>query len=304
MARTTYRWTPERLAHRLFPLVILIGWWLAWVSPPGRAVHDWLVQTVPAWGLLPLGLAGITLVITWGSIAFFHRVDTTGKPAFVARFKLQQPFADPLRPTPWQAAKNILINHALLVPAIGVATLLLYLRGWDPTAPPPALWIVVLQVVAMGLIVEVAFFSTHRWLHTRWLYRNVHHVHHRFRAPTAWSAQYAHPFEYVLGNIVPIGLPMVLVAPDLLTILAFGVIALLNTQLVHSGYQLPFAPWTVPHDLHHYRVTVNYGTQGLMDRLFGSRMRRLPQGRDVEMGKEPASDEPASEEEPAGSAAK
>lgn len=292
MDKTTYRWTPERLTHRLFPFFVVALWYGAWLSPPGRAVAGWLVEALPAWSLLPLGLAAITVVLTWGTIALFHMVDVTGKPAWIARLKLQQPFADPKRPSVGQAAFVILRNHALLVVGIAGTAGALHLRGWDPLAGPSAWWIVLLQLVAMALLTEVLFFTGHRWLHTRWLYRHVHHVHHRFRAPTAWSAQYAHWFEYAIGNVVPLGLPMILVAPDLLTILCFGVLALLNTQLVHSGYQLPLAPWTVPHDLHHYRVTVNYGSLGLMDRLFGSRLRRLGGGRDVVMGEEEADGPP------------
>lgn len=283
MRRTTYRWLPERLANRLFPVAIAVLWILAWSSPPGVAIHAGMVQRLPAWSLLPLGLLVTTAVLTWGTIALFHTVDVTGKPEFIARRKLQQPFVDPLRPTVWQAATNILRNHLLLVVGVAATAGVLWLRGWDPTAPMGPWWSVLLNLVGMGLVAELAFFSTHRWLHTRWLYRHVHRVHHRFRAPTAWSAQYAHPFEYAVGNVLPLGLPMVLLAPDLLTIVLFAVLALLNTQLVHSGYALPAMPWAVPHDLHHYKVSVNYGSLGLMDRLFGSRMRRLPQGQDEPM---------------------
>lgn len=286
MQRTTYRWAPERVTHRLFPFLVTGLWWGAWLSPPGQALHAWMIQVLPPWSLLPMGLILVAAGITWGTIAVFHAVDTTGKPAFIARLKLQRPFADPLRPTPAQAAWVILRNHGILFVGILIVAGLLALRGWDPTAGPAAWWVVLLQLIGMGLITEVLFFAGHRWLHTKWLYRRVHAVHHRFRAPTAWSAQYAHPFEYAIGNVLPIGLPMVLLAPDLLTIVLFGVLTLLNTQLVHSGYQLPIAPWSIPHDLHHYRVRVNYGSLGIMDRLFGSRMRRLPSGQDVELGAE------------------
>jgi len=221
----------------------------------------------------PIGLAVLTVVLTYGTIAVFEWVDRTGRPRWLARRKLQQPYVDPARPSAAEALRVHLVNHGLL--ALGLVALAgaLWLRGWSPADPTPAWWMVLGQLLLMGLITEVAFYSAHRWLHTRWLYRRVHRVHHRYRAPTAWSAQFAHPFEYVVGNMLPIALPMVLVAPDLLTLWAFGAVVLLNTQLVHSGYQLPLAPWAVPHDLHHYRVTVNYGSTGLMDRLLGTRLR-------------------------------
>lgn len=272
MARTTYRWVPERLWHRLFPFAVTGVWWLAWLSPPGRALYAWLQASVPPLILGPLGLGLITLVVTYGTIGFFHRVDTTARPAFVARRKLQQPFSDPARPGLGECVRVLAINHGILLAGLVPFGLALWLRGWSAFAPT-TWYIVLLQITAMALLTEVLFFSGHYWLHTKWLYRHVHKVHHRFRTPTVWSAQFAHPFEYIVGNILPISLPMVLIAPDVLTLWNFGLLAVLNTQLVHSGYQLSFSPWAVCHDLHHYRVTVNYGSMGLMDRLFGTRLR-------------------------------
>lgn len=290
MARTTYRWTPKRLNHALFPFVVTGVFWLLWLSPPGRALYAWLTAAIPAVVLAPLGLGVLTAVVTYGTIALFHRADTTGRPAWLAARKLQKPFVDPRRPSTREAAWVLARNHLILVGGLVLLGVGLWFRVGPGVQPVPAWYWVVGQLVALGLLTEVFFFSAHRLLHTRWLYRNVHVVHHRFRAPTAWSAQFAHPIEYLFGNMLPIALPILIVGPDPLTIWNFGLLALLNTQLVHSGYQLPLAPWSVSHDLHHFKVTVNYGSLGLMDRLFGSTLDR-PEPRDERPPSVPAQPE-------------
>jgi sterol desaturase/sphingolipid hydroxylase (fatty acid hydroxylase superfamily) len=275
MTTTTYRWTPPRLVHRLYPLLLAGLWWGAWASPPGQWALAGLRAWLPGGALAAVGLGVLTFVVTYGTIAAFHHVDTTGRPAWLARRKIQQPFTDPRRPSTAEALRVHLINHAILVVGLVIFAFALQVRGWTADQPALPWWGVLLQLVAMGIGTEILFFSAHYALHTRWLYRHVHVVHHRFRAPTAWSAQFAHPVEYVMGNMIPIAVPMVLVAPDVVTLWCFGLIALVNTQLVHSGYQLPVAPWAIAHDLHHFKVNVNYGSIGLMDRIFGTRLLRV-----------------------------
>jgi len=45
-------------------------------------------------------------------------------------------------------------------------------------------------------------YVAHRLLHTRWLFRHVHAVHHRSRQPSPWSAYAVHPIEAVVNGSV------------------------------------------------------------------------------------------------------
>lgn len=282
MRGTTYNWQPHRLSYRLYPLIPVAIFFGAWFTPPIRSSIETMQAAVPDVVLAPLGLGVLTVAITYGTIALFHLVDERGWPAWIARRKLQQPFVDPKRP-PWtKALRLLLLNHGLLAAGLAGLGFALHLRGWS-AGPVPAWYVVVLELLAMGILTEILFFSAHRLLHVRWFYRRIHHVHHEYRTPTAWSAQYAHPVEYLFGNMLPIAIPMIVIAPDLITLWAFGAIVLFNTQLVHSGYQLPLSPWAVSHDLHHYKVTVNYGSTGLMDTLFRTRLDH-PEGKEAAKG--------------------
>ena len=59
------------------------------------------------------------------------------------------------------------------------------------------------------LISEVLFYHMHRLLHTKHLYRLVHKKHHHYKAPFALCAIYCHPFELVVGNLIPVTLGLV-----------------------------------------------------------------------------------------------
>merc|ERR1711879_609712 len=104
------------------------------------------------------------------------------------------------------------------------------------------------------------------------MYARVHKLHHAWKAPVSWVTFYAHPFEHCLINIIPFVVPLLVCQSDWATVTMLSVIGMLHTMLVHSGY------WICDdggmHDEHHLRFNVNYGSMGIMDRLYGTY--RLP----------------------------
>lgn len=116
---------------------------------------------------------------------------------------------------------------------------------------------------------DAYFYATHRLLHTPWLLRHVHGVHHRSRNPSPWAAYSFHPVEaFVNGMVTPLAL---LVVPlHWSVVLVFALHQILRNALGHAAVETMPAGFvrhalgrhlttTTHHHLHHETARGNYG---------------------------------------------
>jgi lathosterol oxidase len=139
-------------------------------------------------------------------------------------------------------------------------------------------------VLSLPLLVvahDFYFYWAHRLLHTRWLFRRVHGVHHRSRNPSPWAAFSFHPVEALINGLF---LPFALLAVPLddVVVIAFALHQIVRNTHGHAAVEtLPrgFARhWlggrfvtTTHHHLHHETAQGNYGLWFTwMDRWFGT----------------------------------
>jgi sterol desaturase/sphingolipid hydroxylase (fatty acid hydroxylase superfamily) len=94
---------------------------------------------------------------------------------------------------------------------------------------------VVPDLVACGLCVDMWFYWSHRALHWKPLYKHVHKMHHRFKAPNAVAAVYAHPIEYLFGNVMGVVLGPILTNCHVYTGVFWVTFSLVSTCGSHSG---------------------------------------------------------------------
>ena len=125
------------------------------------------------------------------------------------------------------------------------------------------------------IISDIYFYTSHRLLHTKWLYASIHKKHHYFTAPIALSTLYCHRFEMIFSNIITSILPGILLGSNLYMIQLWTLIGIINSTIVHSGYTLgQSSKWflinSIIHDQHHQYFNVNYGLSGLTDIIFGT----------------------------------
>jgi sterol desaturase/sphingolipid hydroxylase (fatty acid hydroxylase superfamily) len=111
----------------------------------------------------------------------------------------------------WPTARDIRremaysLGSLVIFAALGSVVFALIIRGHvliyrQPYAHgAPWLW---LSLPAMLLWHDFYFYVTHRLLHTPWLFRHVHGVHHRSRAPSPWAAYAFHPLEALVNGLV------------------------------------------------------------------------------------------------------
>lgn len=212
----------------------------------------------------------------WGAYIPFYIADAI---PYFRRWKVQ---LDKENTTSAQmnCARGVLLNHFLLVLPIIVATHPIFdLLGMKssvdsvPTVPQMAL-----QIFAFFLIEDFVFYWGHRALHTPFLYKHVHSVHHQHAAPFGIAAEYAHPLEVLFLGTATLAGPMVY-PPHLFTLYVYLALRCLQTVECHSGYEFPWSlnRWfplyggAYFHDHHHRIHSGNYSSTFVwVDALFGT----------------------------------
>ncbi len=131
-------------------------------------------------------------------------------------------------------------------------------------------WVwLVLSFPALLIWQDVYFYATHRLLHTPWLFKRIHSVHHRSRHPSPWAAYSFHPIEALINGLV---MPLALfVVPVHGAVLVASILhQIFRNTLGHAAIETMPAGFTrhplgrlftttTHHHLHHETGRGNYG---------------------------------------------
>jgi lathosterol oxidase len=115
---------------------------------------------------------------------------------------------------------------------------------------------------------DTYFYWVHRLLHTRWLLRHVHGIHHRSRHPSPFAAYAFHPAEAFINGLVML-LPLLVLPMNLTVVLVFELHQILRNTHSHAAVEtMPRGftrHWfwgrfttTTYHHLHHETAQGNY----------------------------------------------
>ena len=126
-----------------------------------------------------------------------------------------------------------------------------------------------LSLPLMLLWHDLYFYWTHRLLHTRWLLRHVHGVHHRSRNPSPWAAYSFHPVEALINGLVT-PLALLVVPLHWSVLLLFSLHQILRNAHGHAAVEtMPRGfvrhglgrhfTTTTHHHLHHETAQGHYG---------------------------------------------
>jgi methylsterol monooxygenase len=178
--------------------------------------------------------------------------------------------------------REALLGHLVTTPAFAYAMFPMAVKfGMPPVFEP--LEFGVLECACWFVLAhffnDVVFYWSHRALHARPVYRHVHKQHHAFVASIAPAAEFSHPLENVLSNVIPsIGGVFFFGRPGI-ALWVWLFLRLQQTYETHSGYSfadtwvdalwLTHADGAAEHDHHH---AVNKGCFGAawLDWTFGT----------------------------------
>jgi sterol desaturase/sphingolipid hydroxylase (fatty acid hydroxylase superfamily) len=271
------RWIPEYLWpwNAFHMATTLLYWWLVIPDVATMQTLSW------GWALWLYAVNAAAIFVMYGSIELFwyvRRVQGT-RFKYNARFPSEQP-SDVF----WfksQNLDNFLRSFLVTIPLwtlVEVLVLWCFANGtatWLTWAEHPV-WLVMLTLAAPA-IHEVHFFCIHRLIHTPFLYKWVHSVHHNSVNPSPWSSLSMHPVEGFLYHGVMFWHLVIpsnpVVALFQLHLAGFGAVnGHIGFERLELGGEAALDSHAYAHYLHHKYFEVNYGGDGLipLDKWLGT----------------------------------
>ncbi|KAJ3281807.1 hypothetical protein HK104_011262 [Borealophlyctis nickersoniae] len=257
-------------------------------NPAHLLSNSWtyLVDTYSQESLFVAGTFLIQLVVFWVPGLIYLFLDIY-QPPFSQRHKIQPTLHIPLS----QIRECILVvlrNQFLVSVPTQLLSYPMMVHTLHATKTLPSAAELARDLPVSFVVREILFYYSHRLLHHRSIYRYIHKSHHRFTAPIAISSEYAHPLEHVVSNILPIVAGPTLMRSHLVTLWIWISFTLMETLMVHSGYDFPGGIAKF-HDFHHEKFTTCYGVTGFLDWVHGTdtgfRERHAKSGKGGKRGK-------------------
>jgi len=167
--------------------------------------------------------------------------------------------------------KNVLANHFIFLPLILMPY---YIQNNSLTRVEyetlPDYKEVLLHTIFFMLMEDTSFYWVHRFLHIDSIYPYIHKIHHKYVNTVSIASEYAHPIEYIFGNIVTTSLGALILGKKahLLTYLMWMTFRIAETTDGHSGYDFSWSPFRLLpmsagsefHNYHHLAFKGNYGS--------------------------------------------
>ncbi|KAH1027003.1 fatty acid hydroxylase domain-containing protein 2 isoform X1 [Dendroctonus ponderosae] len=218
------------------------------------------------------GSTAITFGVYWLFGGVYTFLDVTNMPKAIRRYKIQPGTNEPVdRRRLLKVIWCVLLNQiAVGIPSSYIMYYSMKWRGFPGIRELPTFHWVLYELAIHIMVEEAAFYYSHRFLHSKHIYKYIHKQHHEWTAPIAVTAIYCHPIEHIFSNLVPPFLGVFVMGSHVATAWLWFTLAILSTLNAHSGYHLPFFPSPEAHDFHHLKFNNCFGVLGVLDRIHGT----------------------------------
>lgn len=116
---------------------------------------------------------------------------------------------------------------------------------------------------------DFMFYWGHRIFHLPFLYPYIHKKHHEYYNSISIAAEYAHPVEFALNNVLPTSLGYILLGSNihLISFILYLGIRIFETIDGHCGYEFSWSPYRLlplsgSSEDHNYHHSHNVGVYG------------------------------------------
>ena len=236
---------------------------------------------------LKLPFSDLSVMYAGGTLVIHTAFIVVSNVVMYFIYKADLPFFERYRiskgPWPWVAdpesfqdklkttLKTIAFNNFVILPlsfvvSLGSGTILF---RTDPFTYPSTFEITS-QIIVFMLVEDCAFYWIHRLLHTPFLYKRLHKKHHEYKTTIGIAAEYSHPLEFVLANLIPTSLGASLLGSrcHILTWYMWIIVRILETTDGHCGYEFSWSPFRLLplsgsanyHNFHHSHNVGNYSS--------------------------------------------
>lgn len=124
------------------------------------------------------------------------------------------------------------------------------------------------DIIITKYVGSYLFYEIHQRSHKIPFLFRLHKVHHCFDEPVGMVAAYAHPLDYLFGNMIPICIIPYILGTDIYTMTCMAIYGVYKTIIVeHSDFYGMNSNFH--HIIHHRKYMYNYGAIWI-DNLHGS----------------------------------
>ena len=101
------------------------------------------------------------------------------------------------------------------------------------------------QIIFCMMCEDFFFHMSHRILHWKAIYPYIHKTHHEHKITICITTNYAHPLEFIFGNILTTASGVIILGSriHITTIWIWYMIRTLESTEGHSGYDFPWSVW-------------------------------------------------------------